>query len=92
MERLYTYNAALAVIGVSMGLQAIPSLVAGERSIPLLLLAVGASGLVVAAVYDSLSTDPAEFEVSGGVLLVLVAGACLSLAGTVLELLITPSG
>ena len=89
MKRLYAYQGALAVIGVSLGLNALPSLVAGERSIPLLLIAVGSSGMIIGAIYESLSTDPSEFEISAGALLVMLAAACLSLVGTLLEFLIT---
>ncbi|AGB31722.1 hypothetical protein C488_14692 [Natrinema pellirubrum DSM 15624] len=90
MERLYAYNGALAVLGISLGLNALPSLAAGERSIPLLLIAVGSSGMTIGAVYESLSTDPVEFEISAGAFLALIAAACLSLIGTLLELIITP--
>jgi len=89
VERLYAYNGALAVIGISLGLNAVPSLVAGEQSLPLLLLGIGSIGMVLGAVYESLSTDPAEFEVSAGALLALIVAACLSLTGTILEFLIT---
>lgn len=89
MERLYVYNGALTVIGVSFGLNAMPSLIAGERTIPLLLMAIGSVVIILSAIYGSLSTDPAEFEVSTGAVFALIVAACLSLTGTLLELLIT---
>ena len=90
MERLYVYNGALAIVGISLGFNAVPSLLAGERSVSLLLIAVGSCGMIVAAVYQSLTTDPAEFTISTGALLTLIGAACLSLAGTALEFLTTP--
>lgn len=90
MERLHLYNGALAIIGVSFGLHSLPPLIAGEQSIPLLLMAVGSTGMIIAAVYESISTDPAEFEISAGALFALAAAACLSLTGTILEFLLTP--
>ncbi|MDS0293084.1 hypothetical protein [Halogeometricum luteum] len=87
MERLYVYSGALAVIGVSVGSPAVRSLAAGDRSIPVLLVAVGGGWMVVGAVYESLRTDPDEFRVPAAVLFALVGAACLSLLGTLLSAL-----
>ena len=84
MERLYVYNGALAVVGFSLAFQAVLSLLAGEQSIPLLLMAIGGAGTVLGASYESLRTDPEEFTVSTTALVALVGAACVSLLGTVL--------
>jgi hypothetical protein len=41
MEDLYSYTGLSAVIGASMGGPAIGSLIAGDRNIPILLMAIG---------------------------------------------------
>ena len=85
MERLYIYNGALAVIGFLLGFPAVRSLIDGDHSIPVLLLAIGGGGMIVSASYESLRTDPDEFEISAAALFVLVGAACLTLLGTVLS-------
>lgn len=85
MERLYIYNSALAVIGLSLGFPAVRSLISGDHSIPILLMAVGGGGMIVSAGYESLRTDPDEFKISVAALFTLVGAACLSLLGTVLS-------
>ncbi|VTT85389.1 hypothetical protein DM2_271 [Halorubrum sp. DM2] len=85
MERLYVFNGAFAVIGLSIGVPAARSLAAGDHGIGVLLMAVGGVGLVATAGYESLRTDPEEFTASGGALLLLIGAACLTLLGTVLS-------
>jgi len=85
VPRLYIYNAALAVIGATMGLPAVGSVIAGEWGVPVLLMAVGGCGLGFAAGFHSLRTDPTEFDISTDVLLLTVAGACVALTGTLLS-------
>jgi len=41
MERLYIYTGTFAVIGASLGGPATRSLIAGDHSIPILLMAIG---------------------------------------------------
>ena len=85
MEDLYLYTGSFAVIGTSIGGPAVASVVAGERSIPILLMAIGGVGMLAVAGYESLRTDPAEFTASPLALLALVGAACLTLLGTVLS-------
>ncbi|MFD1588449.1 hypothetical protein ACFR9U_15815 [Halorientalis brevis] len=85
MERLYVYNGALSVIGLSLGFPAVRSLIAGDHSIPVLLMTIGGGGMIVSAGYESLRTDPDEFEISTATLFAFVGAACLSLLGTVLS-------
>ena len=84
MEDLYLYTGSFAVIGASVGGPAVASLVAGDRSIPILLMATGGVGMLAVAGYESLQTDPEEFTAPPIVLLALVGAACLTLLGTVL--------
>ncbi|ELZ55906.1 MULTISPECIES: hypothetical protein [Halorubrum] len=85
MERLYVFSGALAVIGLSTGMPAIRSLAAGDHGVGVLLAAVGGVVLVATAGYESVRTDPEEFTVPGGGLLLLIGAACLTLLGTVLS-------
>ena len=85
MKRLYVFNGALVIIGLSIGFPAAQSLFAGEHSIPVLLMALGGGGLIVSASYESVRTDPDEFKISAAALFVLVGAACLSLLGTLLS-------
>lgn len=85
VQRLYIYDAALAVIGATMGLPAVRSVIAGEWSAPVLLMTIGGCGLVLAAGFHSLRTDPSEFNISTHMLLLTVAGACMAVIGTLLS-------
>ena len=85
MEDLYVYNGSFVVIGTSIGGPAVASLIAGDRSIPILLMAIGGGGMIAIAGYESLRTDPEEFTASPIALLTLVGAACLTLLGTVLS-------
>lgn len=85
MEDLYIYTGSFAVIGTSVGGPAVNSLIAGDRSIPILLMAIGGSGMLVITGYESLRTDPKEFTAPAIGLLVLVGAACLTLFGTILS-------
>jgi hypothetical protein len=85
MERLYLYSAAMAIIGLSIGSPAALSVFSGDRSVPLLLMTIGGVGMVATAGYEVVRCDPAEFEIPGRVLFVVVGAACLSLLGTVLS-------
>ncbi|ESS07307.1 MAG: hypothetical protein A07HB70_00581 [uncultured archaeon A07HB70] len=86
MDRLYIYNTTIVVIGLCMFVPAAQSVGAGEYSIPILLLTVGGGGMVSGAIYQSLRTDPEEFEFPAGRLLLLVGLACLSVLGTILSI------
>jgi len=85
MERLYIYNGALAVIGFSLGFPAVRSLIAGDHSISVLLLAIGGGGMIVTAGYELLRTDPDEFNISTAALFAVVGAACVILLGTILS-------
>jgi CBS-domain-containing membrane protein len=85
MERLYICTGAFAVIGASLGGPATRSLIAGDRSIPILLMAIGGVGMIVTAVYESLRTDPEEFTISAITLFALVGAACMAVLGTILS-------
>ena len=64
MKRLHVYAGAIAVIGLSFGVDSTLSLAAGKSSLPLWLMAVGGDGMVLAAVYEVMTTDPADFRIS----------------------------
>ncbi|MDB2226438.1 hypothetical protein PM023_17645 [Halorubrum ezzemoulense] len=70
MEDLYIYTGSFVVIGASIGGPAVGSLIAGDRSIPILLMAIGGAGMLATAGYDLLRTDPEKFTTSAIVLLV----------------------
>lgn len=82
---MYLYSAAMTVIGLSIGFPAAVSVISGNHSIPILLMTIGGIGMVATAGYEVVRSDPAEFEISAGVLFVLLGAACLSLLGTVLS-------
>ncbi len=86
MERMYLYNGALAVLGLSFLLNASATFVAGEWSVTSLLFAVSGGGMILGAGYESLRTDPAEFSISAGALVVIIGCACLSLVAIVLDI------
>ena len=85
MEDLYIYTGSSAVIGASIGGPAVGSLIAGDRSIPILLMAIGGAGMLATAGYELLRTDPEEFTAPAIALLVLAGSACLSFLGTILS-------
>lgn len=85
LEDLYIYTGAVAVIGISMGGPAVKSLVAGNHSIPTLLMAIGGTGMLVTAGYKTVRTDPEEFSTSAVRLIILAGAACLTLIGTILS-------
>lgn len=85
MEDLYIYTGSIAVVGASVGGPAMRSLVVGNRSIPILLMAIGGGGMLVTAGYKSLRTDSEDFTVPAARLLLIIAAACLSLLGTILS-------
>lgn len=83
MEGLYIYTGSFVVIGASIGGPAVGSLITGDHSIPVLLMAIGGGGMLAIAAYESLRTDPEEFTVSSVTLLMLVGATCLTLFGTI---------
>ncbi|MFC7187237.1 hypothetical protein [Halorubrum yunnanense] len=87
MEDLYIYTGSFVVIGASIGGPAVGSLIAGDRGIPILLMAIGGAGMLATGGYELLRTDPEEFTASAIVLLVLVGSACLSFLGTILSVM-----
>lgn len=86
MERLYIYNSALAVVGLSVGFPAAQPIISGNYSISTLLMGIGGSGMIIGAGYESLRTNPDEFNVSATALFTVVGAACVSLLGTVLSI------
>lgn len=87
VERLYIYTGAHMIIGGSMGGPAIRSLIAGEWSLPVLLLTIGGSGMFFGAVYELLRTDSDEFSISASRLFVVVGAACLCFLGMLLSVI-----
>jgi hypothetical protein len=85
VRRHHVYHGALATIGLCLGLPAAWSLGAGDRSVPIALVAVGGLGMAVSAGYESLRTDPDGIDVSAARLLALVGAACLGVVGTALS-------
>jgi hypothetical protein len=83
VRRRHVYHGALATVGLCLGLPAAWSLGAGDRSVPIALMAVGGLGTAVGAGYESLRTD--GVDVSAARLLVLVGAASLGLVATVLS-------
>jgi len=89
MKRLYLYQGALAVLGLSFLLNAGTSFAAGDWSTVPLLFAVSGSGLLLGSGYESFRTDPAEFTISAGTLFMISGSACLSLIMTVLDIVLS---
>lgn len=85
MERLSVYIGTFAIVGIVFGLNALALFATGEWGLPALLIATGSVVMITGAAYESVSTDPAAFEISSTELLVILVGGCLSLIGTVLE-------
>ena len=85
MERLYLYQASLAVWGLSFLLNAGSSFATGDGGIVPLLFAVSGGALVLGSGYESLRTDPAEFTISAGSLFLVIGTAFLILILTVLD-------
>jgi NAD kinase len=86
MQRLYLYNGSMAIIGLVIGPVATFDLVAGQSSISLWLMAVGGDGMVVAAVYETITTDPDDFSINTYALLGFLFAALLCLASAILQL------
>ncbi|KTG09047.1 hypothetical protein AUR64_14695 [Haloprofundus marisrubri] len=89
MERLYLYNGALAVLGLSFLFNSGATIAGGDVDIISILFLLSGGGMVLGAVYESLRTDPAEFTISAGALMVIVGGACLSFVAIVLDIVTT---
>lgn len=85
MQRLYIRNGALAVVGASLGAPAVRSVIAGDWSIPILLMTIGGCGLVLGAVYQLLRVDPDDFTVSTSMLVLNIGAACLAFFGALLS-------
>jgi len=85
MERLYLYQASLAVWGLSFLLNAGSSFATGDGGIVPLLFAVSGGALVLGSGYESLRTDPAEFTISAGSLFLVIVTAFLILILTILD-------
>ncbi len=73
MKRLYIYNVALAIVGASLGGPAVANYCHGEGYLKIA-YDYGGCGLVLGAVYQSLQTDPDDFNLSTS-MLVLNIGA-----------------
>ena len=89
MERLYVYQGAFAVLGVSFLLNASAAFAAGEWDLVPVIFGISGSGLVLSSGFESIRTDPSEFTISAGSLFVMVGAACLSLLLTVLDVAIS---
>lgn len=87
MERLYIYNSTIAVIGLCMFVPAAQLIVAGEYSLPILLLTIGGGGMVTGAIYRSIRPESEEFTPSAARLLLLIGLTCLSVLVTVISVL-----
>ncbi|AZQ14815.1 hypothetical protein DOS48_08230 [Halorubrum sp. PV6] len=85
MKDLYIYTGSFVVIGASVGGPAVGSLIAGDRRIPILLMAIGGAGMLATAGYEWLRTDPEAFTAPAISLLALAGSACLCFLGTVLS-------
>ncbi|MDL0140966.1 hypothetical protein PNP85_15850, partial [Halobacterium salinarum] len=59
-----------------------------RRGLVPILVAVSGSALVLGSGYESLRTDPDEFTVSAGALLLISGTACLILILTVLDIVL----
>ncbi|GAA0652031.1 hypothetical protein [Salarchaeum japonicum] len=83
MERLYVYDGALALIGLSVIVQ---TAVTGDNAALTAFVAVSGGAMVVGAGYDALRRDPAEFAVPAGAVLALVVAAGIAVCGALLNL------
>jgi len=61
------------------------SVIAGEYSLPIVLLTIGGSGMATGAIFRSIRTDPEEFTLPAARLLLLIALAGFSVLVTVIS-------
>jgi hypothetical protein len=59
----YVYYTCLAIIGATLGLSAVFTVVDGSTSLPIILRSLGGLLMTVASVYELLSGSPSEFDV-----------------------------
>lgn len=85
MNRALLHYVSVGIIGLSFATLSIPDLAAGDYSISLWLFAISGVGLILGSFYDVLTGGLNDFEPDGFTPLV-VLGAVLSLAGTLLSL------
>lgn len=91
MNRLYLYHVATLIGGAALGIPAVVSANAGERSIPIVLRAVGGCGMAIAAIYEVFTGDPAEFTVGKYTVWPFVLGALsIVLGGAIRRVTSTP--
>ena len=90
VNRLYLYQGSLAAWGATFLLNAGASFAAGDGGLVPILFALSGSALVLGSGYELLRTDPADFTVSGGSLLLVSGTALAMVALTVLDVVLTP--
>ena len=89
VRRFYILTGTLAMIGMSIGLDATLDLRAGESGILLWIVLLSGLLIVVGAVYGTLTGDPDEYKINGYWLVSLLLAALLSftsLAGQIARL------
>ena len=74
------------IVGISIALGAVLDLLAGESGIWRWVVAFSGFLMVVGAVYEALTRDPDNYEISGYSVGFVIFGALLALAGFVLQL------
>ncbi|SIR93107.1 hypothetical protein SAMN05421858_4634 [Haladaptatus litoreus] len=77
MNRFYLYHVSMLIVGATLGIPALVSVIFGEQSIPLVLQSVGGCGMAVGAIYEVFSKDPAEFTVGKYTVWTVTLGALL---------------
>lgn len=86
MDRFYIYHVSLLIVGAALGVPALASVITGEQSFLQLLWAVGGCGMMIAAVYELYTKDPAEFMVGKYTVWTIVVGALLTLLAGAIRL------
>lgn len=86
MHRLYIYHGSLSIIGAVFGVNALLSVAARGSSLPVILMALGGSGMVITSIYEVLTTEPADFTIKAYAIFAVVLGALLALLGVALQI------
>lgn len=86
MNRFFLYHISMLIIGATVAVPALISVITGGQSIPILLQAIGGCGMVGAALDGIVSKDPAEFTVDKYEVWAIILAALLVVFGTTIRL------
>ncbi|WP_435175365.1 hypothetical protein [Halorussus sp. AFM4] len=85
MDRRYVYHGSYALLGAAVGLDAFVSAATGGLSLPVGLMALGATAMLLIALYEVLTSDSSEFAVPAYAVFGLILAALLAFLGAVLQ-------